>query len=259
MSEINIRIKAEALGKSLENLSYEAEQELQEAIGQVVQTGYESIVSHAQLLLRTSRQDYLSGLSFAKLGPNDYLILLDGKYPNAIEAGYSGFDVKQGMLNSKKIVEIGPRSGLPWVQKSAEDGHRYAHVPFQHRPFSREAKTSDMSQAIRKLKAYNRQGVEQKFTKIFKDANGSALEGKVATVQKVKGFPDLDRITKYQKKYKNEKTGKETIQSIYMTYRTVSEHGGEWTHPGWRGLHGFDEAEKYIDSEIDNILSRILT
>lgn len=43
-----------------------------------------------------------------------------------------------------------------------------------------------------------------------------------------------------------------------MTYRTVSENGGDWTHPGYAGLHAFDDAEKWMDSEIDNILNRLL-
>lgn len=257
MSEINIKLKAQALGKALEDLSYEVENDLQEAIANVVAAGYDSIVGSAQLELHSSRQDYLSGLSFHKLGGNEYLILLEGKFPNALEEGYSGFDVKEGMLNSNKVVNVGTRSGQPWVQK-AEDGHKFAHVPFQHRPFSKEAKSADIGQAIKKLKATNQQGVEQKFTKLFKDNDGNPMQGKVAVVKEVKGFPELDRITKYQKVYKNEKTGKESVQSLYMTYRTVSENGGDWTHPGYAGLHAFDDAEKWMDSEIDNILNRLL-
>lgn len=258
MSDINIRLKAEALGKDLDNLSQEAEDTLQEAVRDVVNAGFASIQGSAELELHSTRQDYLKGLSLTEIGENDYLIVLDGKFPNALEEGYSGFDVKQGMLNSKKMVEVGTRTGKPWVQQSTVDQHRFAHVPFQHRPFSKEAKSADMGAAIRKLKAINKQGIEQKFTQVFKDASGNSLEGKVAMVKKVKGFPDIDRITKYQKLHKNEKTGEETVQSIYMTYRTVSDHGGEWTHPGFSGLHAFDEAEEWMDKEIDNILERLL-
>jgi hypothetical protein len=258
VSDINIKLKAEALGKDLEDLGGAVEQELQDAIHDVVQAGYASIQGSAQLALNSTRQDYLSGLALHELGPNEYLIILEGKFPNALEKGFSGFDVKEGMLNSKKVVNVGTRAGLPWVQKSKVDEHKFAHVPFQHRPFSREAKSADLGSAIRKLKAINREGKEQKFTKLFTDVGGNPLEGKVAMVKEVKGFPELDRITKYQKKYKNEKTGSEAVQSIYMTYRTVSEIGGEWEHPGFKGLHAFDEAEAWMDSEIDNLLNRLL-
>lgn len=258
MSEINIKLKAQALGKDLEELAYEAEEELKEAIHNVVQSGYASIVGSAQLELHSSRKDYLSGLKLHEIGENEYLIILDGKFANALESGYSSYDVKKGMMNSKKIVNVGPRSGLPWVQESKEDGHKFAHVPFQHKPFSKEAASADLGAAIRKLKAFNRQGVEQKFTKLFTDESGSPLQGKVAVVNKVKGFPELDRITKYQKTYTNEKTGKESVQSLYMTFRTISENGGGWEHPGYEGLKAFDDAEQWMDTQIDEILNRLL-
>jgi hypothetical protein len=258
MSEINIKLKAQALGKALEDLSYEITDTLNEAIHDAVQAGYASIIGSANLGLSSTRKDYLSGLKLHELGENEYLIMLDGKFANSLESGFTGFDVKSGMLKSKKVVNVGVRAGQPWVQQSKADGHKFAHVPFQHRPFSRESQSADLGAAIRKLKAVNKQGVEQKFTKLFTDENGKALEGKVAVVKKVKGFPQLDRITKFQKTYKNEKTGKETVQSLYMTFRTVSEQGSEWQHPGFKGLKAFDDAEQMIDSQIDEILNRLL-
>ena len=258
MSEINIKLKLQSLGKELESLAAGVSEQIAEAVHDVVQAGYASIVGSAQLALHTTQKDYLSGLKLHEMGENEYLIVLDGKFANALESGYSGFDVKEGMLNSKKVVNVGTRAGQPWVQRSKKDDHRFAHVPFQHQPYSKAPKTSDLAGAIRKLKAFNRQGEEQKFTSLFTDASGQALEGKVAVVKKVKGFPQLDRITKYQKIYKNEKTGKESVQSLYMTYRTISDNGGEWVHPGFKGLHAFDDAEQWMDSQIDEILNRLL-
>jgi hypothetical protein len=257
MAEINITIKAGLLGKSLEDLSVEIEQQLEEDIRNVVKMGYASIEGTAELGLHSSRQDYMSGLKLHELAPNEYLIVLEGKFPNALESGYSGFDVKEGMLNSKKVVSTGTRSGQPWVQQSKE-GQRYAHVPFQQRPFSKEAQSADLGSAIKKLKAVNKQGEEQRFTKIFSDENGNPMSGKVAKVDKVKGFPELDNITKYQKVTKNGKTGVDVVQSIYMTYRTVSDNGGDWMHPGFAGLKAFDDAEAWMDSQIDDILNRLL-
>lgn len=251
MADINIRLKAEALGKDLEDLSYEVQQQIEAEIQNVARMGYDMIVASAQTDLQSSRQDYLSGLKFHTLGPNEFLIVLEGQLPNSLEAGYPGFDIREGMLKSKKIVEVGSRAGLPWVQK-ARDGHKYAHVPFEHRPFSKAAKSSDLNEAIRKLNAINMEGIEQKFTKIFKDPSGNPLEGKVASVREVKGFPNLDGITKYQKKYKD------AVQSVYLTYRTVSENGHPWMHKGYEGAHFFDRAEKWLDEKIDEVLERML-
>jgi hypothetical protein len=256
MSDINIHIRATALGKSLENLASEIQEELDQAIKDTANAAFASITAAAQSQLHSSRQDYLRGLSFEELGNNTYLIILEGDFANSLEKGYPGFDVRTGMLNSEKIVGVGPRSGQKWVQQGKNG--KFAHVPFEHRPHSKAPQASDLNQAIKKLQAMNREGVQQKLTSIFKDASGKPLEGRVATVNKVKGFPQLDGLTKYQKVYKNETTGKETLQSVYLTYRTISENGKSWRHPGFSGLHAFDEAEKFVEEQIDNIINALI-
>ena len=257
MADFSIRIKAEQLGKSLENLAYEVEEELGSAIDNMANMAFASIQANAQTELNSTRQDYLKGLDMQKIGDHSYLIVLDGDWPNAIERGFSGFDMREWMLKSEKIVGIGVRSGQKWVQEGAE-GQKFAHVPFQKQPFSKAAASADMNQAIRKLTATNAQGVSQKFTSMFRDASGAPIEGRVASVRKVEGFPNLGGITKYQRKYKDEKTGKETMQSHYLVFRTISENGEGFQHPGYGGAHFFDDAEKWIDAEIENILNAII-
>ena len=257
MSDISVRVRAEALGKSIENLAAEVEAELNQAIADVANGAYAFIVSKAQQELNTTRMDYLKGLDFQNLGNNTYLIVLDGKFPNSLESGYTSFDVKTGMLESKKIVQVGPRAGQPWVQTNKE-GKKFAHVPFEHRPFSKAPQVSDLAQAIRKIKVQNQEGLEQKLTKIFRDSTGRPIEGKVATVESVDGFPQLAGLTKYQKIYRNEEKGTETVQSLYMTFRTVSEDGKSWMHPGHPGIHAFEEAELWVQQEIDNIIKTLI-
>lgn len=257
MADINVKLRAAALGKSLENLAYEVEEEMNQAIKDTANAAYASIVAKAQQELHSTRQDYIKGLTFEELGNNTYLITLEGDFANALEKGYSGFDVREGMLKSEKVVGVGSRTGQKWVQ-TGKDGHKFAHVPFEHRPHSKAPQAADLNQAIKKLTAKNKMGEDQKFTKIFKDASGRPMEGRVASVKKVDGFPQLDGIAKYQKIYKNETTGKETVQSIYMTFRTVSENGDSWRHPGYQGLHAFDEAEKWVEEQIDNIIKALV-
>ncbi len=195
MSEINIRLKAEKLGKSLENLAYEVEAELKQAIDDTANAAYAMITAMAQEDLHSTRPDYLKGLDMQKIGESSYLITLEGDWANSLEKGYSGFDVREWMLKSEKIVGVGPRSGKKWVQTGTE-GQKFAHVPFEKKPFSKAAASGDLNQAIRKLQAFNKQGQSQKFTSIFKDEFGKPMEGKVASVRKVEGFPQLDGITK---------------------------------------------------------------
>lgn len=255
--EIDIQLRAKDLGLELDNLAEGIEQQFYQAIEDTANAAYASIIADAQSKLGSTRQDYLKALNFDKIGENSYVISLDGEWANKLESGYAGYDMKEKMLNSTKKVQVGSRSGEPWVRKSKK-GKKYAAVPFEHQPFSKApSKASDLASAIQKLEAYNRGGRKQKLTKIFSDASGNPLEGKVATVRNT-GVPNLDGITKFQKNYTNADTGKSTTQSIYMTWRMVSEDSDGWQHPGFSGIKAFDDAELWVAKEIDNILKSFL-
>lgn len=252
--EIIIEIKAEELGLAIENLAEELVNEFQEAIKQTANAAYANIIADAQTKLGRTRQDYLKGLKFDNLGNNNYLISLDGEWPNKIEDGYPSYDMKSTLLNSDAKVSQGSRSGLPWVQEGKNG--KYAHVPFEQKPFSKAPQANDLGAAIKQLETYNMQGRKQKFTKIFRDPSGKALSGKVASVGDT-GIPNLDGITKFQQ-VSTSKSGKETVSSVYMTWRTISENSSGWTHPGYSGLNAFQAAEMWVEKEIENILKNFL-
>lgn len=259
--EIDIRMRAEQLGLDIDNLAGSIEQEFLQAIRDTTQGAYAKIVAAAQEQLNTTQRDYLKGLRFEEIGPNQYLITLDGSFANALEGGKEAYDMRAAMLRSTKMVEIGSRAGQPWVQKGKQN-QKYAHVPMEKKPFTKNPKMADMAAAIRQLEAYNQSGRRQKITKVFKDPSGKALQGKVATVNNFSGLDktmkNLEGLVKYQKVSKNEKTGKERVESVYINYRTVSENGKPWMHPGIKGIHAFEQAEQWLDKEIDNILKHFL-
>lgn len=248
------------LQKDLESLAPSIEKEIGNAIKDASYAAYASIVSQAQNKLNSTRQEYLKGLSITDIGDNSYLIELDGDVANKLEDGYSGFDMTPGMLASQKMVEVGSRAGHPWVQKSVPQGkmketHKYAHVPLQRQPHSKAPGAADMAQAVREMSAVNGKGRTQKLTSVFKDADGNAIEGKVAI-----GKSDnskYDGLVKYQKIYQNA-NGKNTVQSIYINYRTVSEKGKPWMHPGYAGIKAFQEAEKELEKNLDAIVKSLL-
>lgn len=258
MSDVVISVRAAELGKTLEGMTDEIESQFNDAVADLANTALSAITVNAQTALNTTSLDYLKGLDMQQIGPASYVITLDGDWANALEEGFPGFNMRDKMLNSEKVVGIGTRTGEKWVQRADGDGHKFAHVPFEQKPYSKLAGSADMNEAIKKLTALNRQGIEQKFTSIFKDDLGKALEGRVATVKKVEGYPNLAGITKYQRKSVNETTGKETLQSHYMVFRTVSEIGEDWMHPGFAGLKAFDDAEAWVISEIDNIINNLI-
>lgn len=246
-SEISITLEAQALGKNLENLADELAAEVEQQVSTAMHAAFATIVAKAQSDLSSTAGDYLAALDFDKVG-SDYIISLSGKWPNLIESGFEGFDMRGTLLNSQAVTPNGP-----WVKESKK-GHRYARVPFQHKPFSGATQGSNMVEALKSLRATNSQGRRQRLTSIFKDPSGNPLYGKVATVGKT-GNPMLDGIVKYQQRYVNQSTGKVSTQSVYMTFRTISEAVATgWQHPGYDGLNAFQDAEEYVRSEIEKIL-----
>ncbi len=256
--ELSVGDSLKQLEKSLEGLAPAVEAEINSAVKDVAYAAYATIMAKAQAELHSTRQDYIKGLEFIDLGDNNFVISLDGELANHLEDGYPSFNMVPKMLASSKIVEVGSRAGQSWVQSSSPKGnkpsHKFAHVPFERKPFSAEG-TSNMADAIKAMTATNSRGRKQKITSIFKDEGGTPLEGKVAIAKS--DNPLLNGLVKYQKKYINDK-GEETVQSVYINYRTISENGKPWMHPGWKGLKAFEEAEKEIVKQLDQIIKTLL-
>lgn len=251
MSDINIKIKAEELGKSIENLAPDVEAEFDAAVKNLAEAAYAQMV--AQVQAQTSnpknRQDYLRGLKFMELGSNDFLIYLEGDWANKLEDGFPAYDMKKQLLSSTKKT----RSGEPWV-KTSKAGKKYASVPFEKKPFSRDPAMQDLSQKLKQITVENMQGVDQKLTQIFKNAEGKAIQGKVATIKPGDGVPnELVGVSKYQQV---SPTG--SVSSVYMAFRTVHEDSDGWQHPGHPGYNLFKQAEEFVESELENIINTVL-
>lgn len=252
MSDLSIRLTAEKLGKSIENASKEVESQIKQAVENLANAAYSGIIANVQNMSMDpkNRQDYLRGLKFQELGNDQYMIYLDGEWANKLEDGFSSYSIKEKLLRSEKVVSVGKRAGEKWVRTSKE-GKKYAAVPFEHKPYA--AKSGDLASEIKKLHAFNRQGERQKITETFRDDFGKPIVGKVATAISDGTPKNLQGLTKYQ--YVGEK-GK--VSSIYTTYRIVHEESGGWVHPGHSGYHFFEEAEKIIEEELENIVKALL-
>lgn len=230
--------------KALKNKTLAVKSAVENAFADLAYAAYVEITRKAQEKLHRTRQDYLKGLSFEQTDRNSFLISLEGDWPNAIEDGFPGYDLTSKMLASSAMVNVGSRAGQPWVQK-AKDGHKFAHVPLQQRSTG----TSDMAGLIQNLQSPDINGKLQKLTKTFKDSSGNPLEGKVASI--TSKDKRISGLTKYQKIHPN------SVQSIYMLYRTVSENGKPWIHPGYSGLHAFEDGERIILEQINKIIQTV--
>lgn len=253
MSDISFKFRAEALGKSIENLAPQVEEEINAAVKNLAHAAYTAMVAKIQSMQISdkSRKDYLKGLNFSDLGDDSYLIHLDGEWANKLEEGFGPYGMREMLLKSKKIVQVGSRAGQPWV-RTAKAGHKYAAVPMEHRPSANP--TGDLGRDIKNLMAMGKNGKVQSIGTVFKDAEGKPLSGKVATVSKADATtPNLAGLTKYQHVHKSGK-----VSSVYMTYRMISEKGKDWKHPGHKGYLLFKEAQDFVEKEMDNIIQTLL-
>lgn len=252
--DFEVNLDSKQLSKLIQEKGEAAVNQLKTAIKDLASATYASITSQAQKKLQSTRQSYLQGLNFRNIGTDQYLISLDTPFANMVEDGWDPYNMKDRLLKSQKTVQVGSRAGQKWVQKGKK-GQRYAHVPFEKQPFSKAAAGSaDMMSALREFKVENQRGRKQKFTSIFKDDSGRPLEGKVATVKS--SIPGLENVTKYQRIYKNEETGKQTTSSVYVSFKTISDlsPASKWQNKGYAGAKFFKEAERMVERELQNIL-----
>lgn len=253
MSDISLKVRAEALEKTLDNLAPQVEEELNQAVKNLAHAAYTSMIANIQKrqISDKSRKDYLKALDFKDLGDDSYLIVLDGEWANKLEKGFGSYSIRDQLLKSKKVVGVGSRTGESWV-RTAKDGHKYAAVPFEHKPHANPS--GDLAKDIKNLMAKGVNGQVQNIDKIFKNADGKAIHGKVASVAAFDATnPNLANLTKYQHVHKSGR-----VSSVYMTYRMVSENGKDWIHPGHDGYQLFKETEAFVESEMDNIIRKLL-
>ena len=238
-----------SLKRSLEGLTPKLKKEFDKSVAELAKAAHAQIISHAQSKLKGSKEDYLKAVRFEQLSPTEFAISLEGDWANMLEEGFPAYDLSAKLLRSNSSVKSGPNSGDSWV-KTSKEGNKYAKVPFQ-RSESMSAKGASLGEALQQMTAQNSRGRKQRITELFTDPAGNALEGKVAVG--TSDNPMFDRLVKYQ-----ERTTEGDLRSVYVNYRTVSSAGKKWVHPGYLGVHAFEEAEKQIEKELNKIISQFL-
>lgn len=251
MADSSLKITAERLGKTLENLSSFVEDELNGAVRNLANAAYASISAQLQQRSGKTKADMAKALRLDTIGPNSYMIHLEGDWANRLEEGYGPYSIRDLLMNSKKIVQVGSRAGEPWVQTS-KSGSKFAHVPFEHGLNTVGAKYGDLGTDIKQMFAKNSKGKSQSLRKTFKDLEGNPLSGKVATINDAIN-DKFQNLVKYQYVHPSGK-----VTSLFMTYRTVSTAGKDWIHPGSPGLQLFKQAQQFIETELENIVNTIL-
>ena len=266
--DIKINLDAEALKRKVEYVSDRAVSEIRMAIKDLAFSTYTSILDIAKGKLDSTWNAYKDGLKLLEISPDNYVVYLEGAFPNALENGQTAYQMQEKLLRSKALVKTGSRAGQPWVQTS-KAGNKYAHVPFEKKMGSAvgPGQAANLADLIKGLKAPNRiTNKIQSMKDIFTDDKGSPLAGKVAVfkypeadLEKGLGNPFLQGLTKYQTPYMD-KNGKQRVKSLYMTYRTMSTKYPTkgWKFPGTDGVKAFAKVEAELDSKIKEILDALI-
>ena len=92
MADFSIKLKAEELGKVIDDIGEQLQQELETAVSDLAHGAYAKIAADAQARISNpdARQQYLKGLEIVELGPGSFLVTLDTEESNKLEDGYDG-------------------------------------------------------------------------------------------------------------------------------------------------------------------------
>jgi len=213
--------------------------------------------------LHSSRQTYIDGIQEPVASTGERTIALVGWLPNAIENGLDSFDLRETLLGSNS------RARRPIWSESGRSGGRmqvgwYANIPFRHgtpgssglagqpmgAPHAEGTRQGTMeAPAAQQFGKEIYQAAKQLRTKGGRGKGPMALPSsqagpKLSPHHSTSIYTGMRRV---RKPYKNERTGKTTVQSQYFTWRRIStENSNGWIHPGIEPRRLSEKVEDYI-------------
>lgn len=227
------------------------------------------ILELAKQKLHSRRKAFEEGLTIFEAEKGVWVINLDKK-ARWIDDGMDEHEMIDDLLKSKKA-------------KTGKDGSRYMSIPFDHSPGKGKTSTTPAQQDLAStIKAeLKKRGIP--FGKLETGPTGAPKLGTLHKFDIMKeplkavqgpgqgkgpigqvrqgptGIPFLQGITISQKKVKDKKTGKESVQRGIMTFRTVSSKmkgSGRWVHPGLKPLHMMDDGYRWAMREWESRISQ---
>lgn len=198
-------------------------------------------LSVAQNELKSTLESYKAGLREPVMtDPLKGFIELQGTFPNMVETGYTGFDIKDGFANSpKRKKKNGENNDAGW----------YFTVPFRHYTSSSLGQTmpKDILKEARKL-----QHKQTLSSALVRRLGYHPQTSHTGYTWKNAQYDSLQRIVKEYD------SGKKHGQ--YITFRRVSDKSDprSWIHPGYKGLHALDKIENKAGTFFQEYLERSL-
>ena len=226
----------------------------------------------AQQRLGSTKRDYINGIQPVEVAEGGRLLVLFGSLPNMVETGAEAWDLRSTLLTGPKV-------------KTSAEGKRYRSIPFRHgTPGSQGQGGTPMgarygpqgsnSRAWASGGAMDRGQAGKLGDLLYRAAKGlrkgRSLGDRTGGATVLGKGPDAVRVPKLapwhstdifagmkrvRKSYANEKTGKTTTQSHYMTFRTISEANPTgWIHPGIQARNLHRDVEEYAKSIAGKLL-----
>lgn len=209
--------------------------------------------TEAKSSLRQSRSLYVNAINVAKRGQFASVVYLNPAawLPNAIEMGHGEFDMKKGLLNSKKV-------------KYTKKGKPYITVPFR---FGVPSTIGDstafagiMPKAIHNVVKRQAPGESLKMGDIssqYKIPKSVALRNQVKSGIFTAAIQRSEKTSIYK--------GMQKTEGGYVTFRRVSlaSDSDRWIHPGFQAKNLAAQAlsrfnlPQAVDVSIDNYLSKL--
>ena len=254
MGKVNLNLNTKEFEKEITKIKQVLISSINSAVHGIAEESYYKVMELAKQRLPKNLGDkYIQGLNFEQINPTSWVISLETKEANELEDGISGYDLRETLLRSKKLVSEGRNAGKPWVQTS-KTGNKFARVPFSPKGIKRPNNVNDLAQVIKSVKGRGVNGAIQNIDQVFMSAaTGKPIIGKVATAINAPEA-NLKGLTKYQKMQGEE------VLSFYKVYRTISNAPskmGGWRIPDKKGIKIFDEIQNYVDKAIEDLINKL--
>jgi len=250
---INLDIDTSAMVQEFNLSQKEVDGLLQHAVEDIAAEFASVWENVANSTLNQSRVQYANAIQVAKRGQFTAVVYLNPAawLPNAIEMGHSSFDIKKGLLNSKKV-------------KYTTKGKPYITVPFRFGVPSTigdsEAFSGIMPTSIHNEVKRQAPGESLKMANIPSQYH---IPKSIALRKQVKSGIFTDAIKRSEKTsiYK----GMVKTEGGYVTFRRVSlaSDSDRWIHPGFSAANLAGQAlsklniPQQVDISIDNYLNEL--
>lgn len=227
----------------------------------------------AQVGLRSTAQTYIEGIQEVEAAPSQRTIVLTGWLANALENGADPWDLRETLLGPEAKHRKPGFSHIPG-QPKFRDGSWYAHIPFRHgTPGTTGLAGQPMGMRYgpqgEKSRAWAASGhmtegeaaaMGKKIYELAKALKQRRAGKRKASIRDVLGAGAGDapllapwhKTDIYAGMRKERKTyvgpsGKQTTQSQYTTFRTISTRNDVgWIHPGFEPRHYSQQVAEHV-------------